>query len=85
MITEREKREVLLARRLWELGKGDMSSGVTKPGDVKKRIRSAILGANLGQSIDHVVAFRHGSESFTLAEAFEKTYQEPLIQLEKIA
>lgn len=79
MITDQERREVRIARRLWELGKGDVLNGVTEPGDVKRRIRAAILGERVSQSIGHVVAFRRGTTSFTLAEAFQKTYSEPLI------
>lgn len=78
MITERERREARLARRLWELGKGDLLVGVTEPGDVKRRIRAAILGENLGQSISHVVAFR--KDGVTLEQAFTATYGEPLIK-----
>jgi hypothetical protein len=78
VITSTERREARLARRLWELGKPDVFSGVTKPGDVKKRIRSAILGANLGQSIGHIVAFQR--DGVTLEQAFAATYNEPLIQ-----
>jgi hypothetical protein len=81
MITTKELRELRIAIRLWELGKGDPLVGVTEPGDVKKRIRAAILGANLGQSIGHVVAFANGKgESVTLAQAFELTYGETLIE-----
>ena len=81
MITSTERREARLARRLWELGKKDVFAGVTTPDLVKRRIRAAILGENLGQSIGHVVAFRNGSgESVTLAQAFELTYGETLIE-----
>lgn len=84
MITESERREARLGRRLWELGKPDVFQGVTDtaidPGVIKRRIRAAILGNHVGQNIGHVVAFRNGSESVTLAEAYEQAYSEKLIQ-----
>ena len=55
MITESERREARLARRLWELGKPDVFAGVTDttidPDVIKRRIRAAILGQHVGQNI----------------------------------
>jgi hypothetical protein len=80
MITDLERREARMARRLWELGKGDVFAGITEPGVVKQRIRAAILGDHVGQNIGHVVMFRkENGEHITLQQAFEVTYGEPLI------
>jgi hypothetical protein len=81
VISTTERREVRLASRLWELGKSDVFAGITAPEIVKARIRAAILGVHVGQNIGHVAAFVNGKgESVTLAEAFQKTYGEPLVE-----
>jgi hypothetical protein len=83
VITETDRREARLAKRLWELGKSDVFAGLTTREIVKARIQVAIIGQHLGQNIAHVVAFRNASgESITLSDAFEATYGEPLIARE---
>jgi len=90
MITERDRREARLGRRLWELGKSDVFAGVTDiekdPNVIKRRIRAAILGQHVAQNIGHIAAFRNANdETVTIEQAFAMTYGEPLIRQESAA
>lgn len=74
MTTEREGRESMLARKLWELGKGDVFRGVTTDSP-KERIRAAILDS----AIQDDPAFRKADGDYmTFQEAFSATYGELL-------
>lgn len=77
MITNEERRELRLARRLWALGNGDVFQGVTDPGDAKFLIRSLIIRHELREARAGTKA--DGSD-INFAEAFAATYGEPLIQ-----
>lgn len=77
MITERDGRESRMARKLWELGKGDVFVGITHGHEAKERIRAAIIDSKMQ---DLPVFVKEGGEQITFGEAFAATYGEPLIQ-----
>lgn len=75
MITERDGRESRIARKLWELGKGDVFVGITHGHEAKERIRAAIIDSKMQDLPVFVTA---GGDQITFSAAFAATYGEPL-------
>jgi hypothetical protein len=77
VITEQERREILMGRRLWMLCRVDIYRGVTEHDQPKHRMRAAIIKNRLSETIVGAVS---GHGALTFATAFELTYGEKLIQ-----